>query len=403
MEKVHISQIYPTTEVHLGSELYYLCQLGFYLRKYDKELDLDGVVFNSILQKSDFWNYFQHMVREGYIVGTNLINIPQYIDISGIFTKDLTLPENEPVFKEKTDAKWYWTVEGNNSSDGTKNDIRLNGSLRSQAFVSMAAMVAVHRFMTGKPEKLVLSFSSWVTYQEMGVADIMLLYEETGALNKWVQMKIDEELKAAFEAWFYERQQKGYFKGPIASKDKLQYLKNEGIGVGDPVFFYVRDNKRKNDIAKPILDCHVGIIRALSAESITVDVILVKETKYTCHKIYEAYSDEVKALFDYHDPSEHRQIVRTERLNLLDVGVDSLMYKEEYFISSVNKQDEVVLEDKGLDGGDCSFALNPQQATYWLLKDWGIEFNDQKYIRTYLKEGQAVYDIYKKKLEEAEA
>ena len=63
MKSVHISQFYSTTQVTVSSELYYISQLAFYLSKNEQVLDVDGVIFDKVLQKSDFWNYFLQMIN----------------------------------------------------------------------------------------------------------------------------------------------------------------------------------------------------------------------------------------------------------------------------------------------------------------------------------------------------
>lgn len=396
MQTVHISQFYSTTQVTVSSELYYISQLAFYLSKNEQVLDVDGVIFDKVLQKSDFWNYFLQMIKEGYIVNTG-ITPPTHIKEVKIYTKDLTEPDFEPRFEYKTNEEWKFSVDGASTEDSNKNQINLNTTLRSQAWVSLVAMVAVHRFRTGYPERLVLDFDTWVTYQAMGVADIIVLYEDTPALQKWVELHIEDELKAYYEAWYYRNQEQGYMRKFVYSKDKLEWLKSHNIGVGDPVFFYTRDNKRRDDLVKTISNCNIAIIRKLTKDHIELDVITTKETKYSTQKRFDSYPDDVQALYNYRNSLLERNPVRKRDFNLLDVGVDNLLYGEEFFISDVNKDDLVILEDFGA-GREFKFEMTPQQAVYYILKNWGIEFNEEKYISTYIKESKTVYDVFMSKV-----
>ena len=73
MGTVHISQFYSCSEVSLSSELYYLSELGKYLfLNYDRALSIDGVILNSVLKKSLYWDYFRVAVKQGWVVDTNL-------------------------------------------------------------------------------------------------------------------------------------------------------------------------------------------------------------------------------------------------------------------------------------------------------------------------------------------
>lgn len=400
MQTVHISQFYSTTQVTVSSELYYISQLAFYLSKNEQVLDVDGVIFDKVLQKSDFWNYFLQMIKEGYIVNTGIMP-PTFIDEVNVFTKDLTLPEYEPRFEYKNNAEWKFSIKGASTDDSNKNQINLNTTLRSQAWVSLVAMVAVERFKTGFPRKLLVDLESWVTYQAMGAADIIVLYEDTVALQNWVELSIEDKLKAYYEAWYYKNQERGYMNKFVYVKDKLQWLKENNIGVGDPVFLYTRDVKRKDDLVKGILDCNIAVIRKITKDTIVLDVLNTKETRYSTKMRFENYSDGVQALYEYHNTLLERPPFRTKSYNLLDIGMDKLLYAEEFFISDVNKSDMVVLEDT-LGGKELKFELTPQQAVYWILKDWKIPFESEKYIDTYVKEGKTVYDIFQaKKMESA--
>ena len=66
--KFSVSQIYPCSKVELGSELFYLCELGKYLQCKGHVLSLDGLVFNPVLTKSKYWNYLQVAYTNGWVV-----------------------------------------------------------------------------------------------------------------------------------------------------------------------------------------------------------------------------------------------------------------------------------------------------------------------------------------------
>lgn len=407
MEKVHISQLYPCSKIKVGSELFYICELAKYLRKVDKQLDLDGVIISNGLSKSQFWNYFLDKSKSGYICNANIKHYPAFIELpSDVQDIDLTEEDCEPIFKEKTDDLWLWTLEGNSSEDETKNVIRLNGTLRSQSWVSLAAMVAVHRFMNNnKPKKLKLKFGTSVTYQNMAVSDILLIKEETEAFGDWLELEIDNELQSYYEAWYKMGYDKGYFRDFVYANEKYEFMKTHNYYVGCPVFLYQRENRRKEDPVKGIKNCNIAVIREMSKNKVVLDVYTTKETKYMSYMRYDSYSPDVKALYGNKNP--FREVnVHKKTFNLLDLGVDMLMYKEEYFISDVNKDDMVVLTDvKNLeeieknDGymeeDPVSIELSSQQAVYWVLKDWGVDFDDKNYVKNFLKEGVGMYDLFK--------
>ena len=406
MEKVHISQLYPCSTIKIGSELYYICELAKYLKNEDKQLDLDGVIISKGLSKSHFWNYFLSKIKEGLITGANIKSLPAFIEVEGVQDIDLTDENHEPIFKEKTDDMWLWTLRGNSSDDETKNSLRLNGTLRSHSWVSLTAMVAVHRLLHNNvPKKLRMEFDNSITYQNMAVSDIILIKEETEAFGDWVELQIDNELQSYYEAWYQRGYDQGYFREFVYAKDKFEFMKSHNYFVGCPVFLYQRENKRKGDPIKAIKNCSIAIIREMSKSKVVLDVLSTKETRYMAYLRYENFSPEVKQMYNNRNPFKKVNVHR-ETFDLLDLGVDMLMYKEEWFISDVNKDDMVVLSDVKdvnvveendgyLEEDPIHIELSSQQAVYWVLKDWGVEFDEEKYTKLFLKEGVGMYDVYK--------
>ena len=408
MENVHISQLYPCSTIKLGSELYYICELAKYLKKENRQLTLEGILIQKELEKSEFWNYFVSKIKDGTIEGVNLKNLPSFIDVYGIQDIDLTDEQHEPVFTTKNDDIWLFDVRGNSSSDEAKNIKRLNGTLRSQSWVSLVAMVAVHSFMNNyKPKTLKLDFDKSVTYQNMAVSDILLLSDETEAFGDWVEITVDNELQSYYEAWFKKHYDKGYLHEFVDTKKKLEYMREHNYYEGCPVFLYQRETKREEDTVKGIKKCDIAIIRKITKDKIYLDVVSSKETRYMAYQRFESFSPEVKRLYAEHNNFD-KVHVHKEDFDLFEIGVDMLMYMEEYFISDVNKDDMVVLTDvkdmdavKENDGyleeDPINVELTSQQAVYWVLKDWGVKFDEERYIKTFLKEGKAMYDIYKGK------
>jgi hypothetical protein len=396
MRKIHISQFYACSEISLGSEMYYLCEVAKNLSKHDMVLSLDGVILHKDLEKSMYYLYFLDNIKKGLIVDTNISKFPPIIEVSGIYDEDLMEEEHQPIFTEQNDNYWLFDLKGKCPDDLTQNILRFNGTYNSQAWVSIIAYVSVNRFLTGIPTKFEMKFDYSVTYQSMATADIILLMEDTNALQGWFELKVNNELQAYYEAWFKKWQEKGYMQKSVSIVDKFEYLIHNNFKKGCPVFLYQRENKRKNDNIKSIKNCNIAVIRDLNKTSITLEIVPRRETRYMTKVKYDSYGDDVKALFGDKYPWNQKN-TRYETFDLTEIGVDMLMFREEYFISNVDKDDMLVLTDIP-DGGDeydeTKIELSCQQAVYWILKDWDIEFDSDWYVNTFLKEGKAVYNIF---------
>ena len=62
---VALSELYPASEIKLGSELYYVCEFGKYLTTHGYQLSLDGVSMHRVLRNSRFWGYLGVAIYNG--------------------------------------------------------------------------------------------------------------------------------------------------------------------------------------------------------------------------------------------------------------------------------------------------------------------------------------------------
>lgn len=396
----HATQIYPCSEVSTGSELYYLCEVGRYLKNYGETLSLEGVIINKELSKSKFWSYFCYSIENGYIVNVGVpqsevsINL-ELVDMSKFFTLDLSKPETSPAFKEKTNQVWSFSLEGSSSSDEVHNINLLNGMTRSQSWVSLVAYVSVERFLTGFPNQLIMSFSNTVTYQRMAVADIYLLEEETSALNGWVTINYLDRTTCDYESWIYDKQDKGYMLKPVHSDDKKALLKKMGLRVGDPVFLYKRAKSGRsgesNNRVRDIEECKLAVIESVTKSGLSFTVLGKANTRLGKQKEFEACCAETRSMYK----SKNYLKSYTSRINFswLDIGVDKLLFDEDYFFLDISQADTVSLwVTNGVQ--EDYLTLSCQDGAYWVLKDGEIPFNEDSYKKRYTKDGITAYDRY---------
>lgn len=433
METVHISQFYSCSEVSLSSELLYISELGKYLMcNHNKVLSLDGVSLSSVLKKSTAWDYFRVAISRGYIVNTNLpsyetdITVQYPVDYS---TRDMrnfffkldecpydsvdsakrdnsaeynycTPKETQVCFTVMDDEKWVWTIKGECARDELVNSSSLNTSCASKAWISLSAMIAVNRLMTGTPKLAAFLFPYVVANNPLSLSDFMLLKEETNALA-WLHYHYDDNVsddmkfQVGYEAWWYKGKELGLLSRWYKPKDKLNYMKNDlKIDIGDVVLLYERNYSTKFNYIKSIANCHVAIVRYISPTGVGFEVVNTVKTRYGSEVTYNNQTMAVKEM--YRGSTRYKEWNSTRKtFDLTDLGIEYMMHTEVNFIVPLGQADDtVVLDVSDGKGRTDRYKLRQNDVIYWILKDYEIEFNEDKFLKTYFANRRTAYDYF---------
>lgn len=434
MDKVHISQFYSCSEISLSSELLYVSELGKYLfYNYNKQLSIDGVILNSILKKSDVWDYFRMAIHSNWICDTNLpsyetdITIQSPIDYSNNVVKNyyFTLDEciydsvdeakrsnsneynyctpkpSQVCFTKMEDEAWVWTLGGTCAKDEMVNTKSLNQAKSSTSWVSMIAMVAVERLMTGVPKLLAIEFHYSIAKNQLALSDFMILMDETDCLTGWVLFSFadnvseDMQMQVGYEAWWHRGRERGLLDRWYRPKEKIEYLRNVlNLWTGDIVLFYERNYSTKYNYIKSISSCHIAIIREITSTSITLETINTVKTKYDAEVDYKNLTMAVKSMYDGIEKYS-RWNSSIQKYDITDVGVEYLMHTERYFILPLDQADDVIhLNVRDNNGRTGKYALHQNDAVYWILKDYDVDFDEEHFKLRYFENSATAYDVF---------
>lgn len=400
----HVSQFYPCSHVELGSEVYYLCEIGRYLKNQGKGgLSVNGVIFDDCLKTSVYWNYFRYASENGYLVDLGELREELAIsesefenyDLSRYFTTDLDKENIAELFDEATQDCFKWTSSARNPLVSQKNNLVIVGTYRNQAIVSLIAMVAVTRVLTGFPKELTVDLTDSFTYLQMSTADIILLRDKTEALQSWVTVTIDNELQNTYQAWVFEQREKGYMLKFCPLEEKKVYMNKLGFEPNDIVFLYERTSTKQDDTVRQIDSCKLAKIISIDGDGVSFDIINTVVTKLTAQKKYDNYPYAVKQM--YKDKSYLKYHTTRRKIQWLSLGIDNRMYMEDYFISDLNKDDfQDLWVEREIDGvhEECQLRLDVLNAVYWILKDRQVSFNEEKFLDTYFKDKLPLYTQY---------
>lgn len=431
MSLVHISQFYPCTKVELAGELCYICELGKYLKEYyGDKLSLNGVQLSSVLRKSAYWDYLRIALMEGWVTDTGLteddyedspankiewgteeLKNVLYTTSSIRFDRDeatkrsldpeynLRVPKRtQLVFTRMSMDAYEFSICGKTRTDKDINNKALNDVCAKQLWLSLIAFVAVNRLKTNIPSALMISFDSTVVSSTGSLSYVLSLDDETSALHGWCYYMFDNTVRKAdklhlgYLAWYTKGEDMGYLRRYYVPKEKIRHMKELGISVGDPVLFYKRAKKQTKNRVKEIEGANVAIIRGMTPTTITVDLINTTKLKSQGKLDFDNNSTSIKSM--YIEPSYMKLNVTTRTFSWQDIGIEYMMYDELCFLLPLNEADDI--KTQFVDNGVETAILNLPQNDfiYWLLKDYDVEFNEDKFLSTYFDGFQTLYNQF---------
>lgn len=431
---VHISEFYPCSKITLACELYYVCELGKYLRyNYDRSLSLDGILFEDGLDRSALWDYFRLAVDCGWLVDlgldrsrievtiqqplvgdtqlvTNVLygleEVPFDMDMYHKRKADMGFAYREPErlqisFEARRGDCWLWSVDGEAGRGYNINSKALFRNLANQCWLSLIAYVAVERCMVGKPEMLGIRFSQSVIMNNLtAVSYIDLLSEYTECLSGWCYYTKDESinymdnLQLGYIAWYMRGVDYGMLKRWYSGKEKRAYLAKLGLGEGDIVAYYTRDKLQKNNYLKTISACHIAKIVKVKERSIILQLFNTTKTKAQGEADFENRTTAVKAM--YLDRQYYEKLNSSmEEVDINDVGVEYMMFGELNFILPLWESDDSKVMLVGDDTGRRDLLVLPQNdLVYWILKEYGVQFNEAHFLETLFPDREPLYELY---------
>ena len=423
---IHLSQVYPCSHIDVASELFYVCELGKYLKMYDIQLSLDGVILDSTLQNSKFWDYLRIAVTAGWVQDIGIpavelaltpdtrIDTSKFINIaiteqevvydakdlekraSDYLYNILTPKKVQTFFKEDEGdtGHWIWSLAGSNSREATINSRGVKCTDMSQSYVSIIAYVAAKRFVTNTPNEFTMVFDDEAIQSRFGISDVILLYD-TDALGDWFSyycaMSEQDELQLGYLSWWYNGYERGFVQREYQPAEKLNYALKLGIQVGDVISLYERDSCQQNNHIKSISSFHFAIVRGISDKGLLLDVLHTMRTYYTAYTEFQNYTVNVKQMYKEEKPYNTFNY-STQKLEWNDVGVEYLLYDELFFITPIyDDETEIAVYDRG---NTINKVIKQDDLIYWVLKDYGVDFNEKHFLQQYFKNRLPEYCKY---------
>lgn len=429
---VHISQFYSCSEVSLACELYYICELGKYSKmNYNESVSIDGIILKEVLKKSPIWHYFRIAVLEGWLVDSGVpmeeitvtVQCPLKMDKQTVcnyhfvlnevpfnredadkrrvnFDYDIRTPLDSQIsFEEMENEYWLWSMNGENNSHFLCNNKSLNHTRADQSWLSLIAMVAVHRLNEGYPTNLLLSINSQVILNNMAISYIMILTEETQCLTGWCHFNLDDSvsentaLQLGYTAWYTKGRDIGLLDRWYNGKEKLEYMDKLNIKKGDFVMLFEREKSTRQNFVKSIASCHLANIKELTSSEIVLELINTTKPYFQGKEDFEDHSTSIKHMYSGNPPYKNLSLTKMS-LDLAETGVEYYLHNERFFIVPLDGTDDLRVTRVSDGVRKDTLILNQNDLIYWIMKDYNYDFDETRFLYKYFKDKEPAYTRY---------
>lgn len=453
---VKLNKIYETQGIDLACELFYVCELGKYLSLYYGEsLSLKGIKLDEILTKSPIWVYFCIALKKGWIVDANvsdtllvdldsftlkdwkhysliLQNVAFTLDTVGFDDtdninrrrKDEWVIDNELYNKYKyalmtpkplqicfnvgkTQNRWVFALDGKYSvkgKGGAINKASMDGILAHLSWVSMIAFVAIRRLKKTDDDVLHLSlylyFNNTLVLDENTLSYFLILYDKTNCFKGWVFYTYDSSIiqsqksHVGYVAWYKMGLDMGLLSAQewYDGKAKLDRLAKLDIQVNDVVILFERKDLQKLNHIKEITDMKIAVIESLSENSITLNIINSRDLKHEGNLRFSALAQSIKDMYSVSPFQNLRNEVK--QFDWFEIGVEYAMVDELVFIVPLEECDDMKVERVTNGYETVTVALSQEEFIYWLLEDYEVNYNRDRFKQKYFKDRIPLYDSY---------
>lgn len=172
---------------------------------------------------------------------------------------------------------------------------------------------------------------------------------------------------------------------------KHELMKKYNMDVGSIVVLWNRGSINASNPAGKITGSTIARIDEIGDDFLGVQTIALNKTKEEQVADFNTIEPDKQHLFT--DMLNYRPAQFTKVLSLYEVGIDNY-FKDEYMFITLLDKSEKVVKRVTINGKEADVSMSGIDAIYWLLCQYGIEFNRDLYRRMYNGGKLLMWDEY---------
>lgn len=379
------------------SEFYLALCMAAEMGRRGSKLDMSTMRVDKTMLSSFELDYFNYLKSTGciYLDGVDTTSgndidsscVKYYMDM-----ENLTIMKDK-MFEVKKDY-YYWSTEvmGNYSPDSPMYFKRLNNV--GNLLMHMCAYIIISEYL-GEIEKKPF-YVKFTGIEVKNTYYYINLYSCSNTMewfSKFIILDTDLEsggIDVPYVIFCNNASVAGRTKHwTIDTKHDL--MKKYGMDVGSIVILWTRGSMSASNIFGKITGATVARIDEIGDDFLGVQTIALNKTREEQVADYNSIDPGKQHLFT--DMLNYKPAQFTKVLSLYEVGIDNY-FKDEYMFITLLDTSEKVTKRVTINGKEADVEMSGIDAIYWLLCQYGIEFNRELYRRMYSDGKLLMWDEY---------
>ena len=395
MERILCSKILGKTVLGSACEFNFALAIAKSASCFDMYLDMSNMKVDQNIIKACGVDKFRYYIQEGYIYmgdgvkPTSRVEEPDSeIDVS--FYNDVELYKVEDG-KAEWSFKW---AENNYGSNAYKFTVYKK---RGFLVLSVVAYYAIKKYLgLEKALGLRLDFNSMETINIYYYLDVYGCTKTIKWLRDQVFINLDmrEGKNIDLDYSLFCKDSAATKKyGSYTMSEKVNFIKEVGWKPGDVLVLWERSGMCVNNKYGNLKSSTLVILQEICKDSVGVVEVYVNKTKEEVWAEYHEMDEESKRLFS--DILNKPPLVRSRSISLVSMGIDEYFGDEELILTALDPS-EMVVKTISVDGQHATVDMSGVDAIYWLLCQYGIEFNKKLFKERYGTDKDFLWDMFGK-------
>lgn len=405
MNVIYLKDILHKEYVETYSEFY----LSLALAKVAKRLfgyavDMQGIRIDEAYLTDTSLQHFKDLVSSGYILMGNDISascsddeaIEESMDVNVSYFK------NEKLFDEGED-KDYWNFEYAEKTYDRKNYLAFCEFKKlGNTMLSLVSYHMLQWYLGYKPYKVL----------HIDIEDIwsrnMLLYTSIYSCKKtmpwfdeYIELVVEADKKNEIDIDYHLFCNNAYMckkLGAYNAKEKIELMKKCNMSEGSILLLFERDGMCSNNKYGNLKSVKMIRLDEIGHDFIGYSELPLNKTKEEAFQDYMDIDEDLRYMFS--DVLDVSPRISSGVRTLYNVGIDGYFSQEEEYILTTIDPYAKIAKTITINGSIGKVLMSEIDAIYWLLCQYGIEFDKELYKEMYSGGKDLMWDI-KESLEDS--
>lgn len=387
------SEFFGKNHFESYSEFYFALAVARVLGEYGECLDMRDINIEPDMVTGEHMKYFKILIERGYI-DLGVPNKDIIVDKSNL-DLDISLFDKlgDNLFK-KVEDHYEWSYDDVIDSYRYETPSLLILSSLGNTLVHLVAYFIVKRKWGYYPKgsKLVIKINNVQSKSTFIYVNLYSMLLSLGWLKDYIDLDVDFDPNTNVDVKYSIFCNNGYISKRYKQwsvSDKLRLLDSFGMKVGSIVCWYQRAGMCQNNIFGHINKAMIARIDEIGDDFISIRSVAVNKTKE------ESYLDYLESENQnlYSDLSTPKLYECNEILNIYNLGIENYFYDEANLLVKIDESERIT-KLVTIDGKQGEVEMSGVDAIYWILCQYGFDFDRSMYRELYSNGKDLLWDLY---------